>query len=188
MSPFTEKEIEYLHGQRLGRLATVDSGGSPHIVPVGFRLDAEAQTIASTRGPPAGSRSAAAPNSTQKAVSSASAVAAGTRPGSPSCRSESSAGESKGRHSRKPGAAPAPSQPHNPPPRQAGQRPMRPDCSSPKAAAHTSIRRGRCAVLLAEALDRAVVTPVPERSLWEARQGRDGGRRPRWKWIGDARE
>ena len=45
MSPFTEKEIEYLHGQRLGRLATVDSGGSPHIVPVGFRLDAEAQTI-----------------------------------------------------------------------------------------------------------------------------------------------
>ena len=27
MSPFTEKEIEYLHGQRLGRLATVDSGG-----------------------------------------------------------------------------------------------------------------------------------------------------------------
>jgi pyridoxamine 5'-phosphate oxidase family protein len=45
MSPFTDKEIEYLHGQRLGRLATVGSGGSPHIVPVGFRLDAEAHTI-----------------------------------------------------------------------------------------------------------------------------------------------
>ena len=45
MSPFTEKEIEYLHGQRLGRLATVGSGSSPHIVPVGFRLDAEAQAI-----------------------------------------------------------------------------------------------------------------------------------------------
>jgi pyridoxamine 5'-phosphate oxidase family protein len=44
MSPFTEKEIEYLRGQRLGRLATA-SGGSPHIVPVGFRLDAEAGTI-----------------------------------------------------------------------------------------------------------------------------------------------
>jgi pyridoxamine 5'-phosphate oxidase family protein len=44
MSLFTEKEIEYLHGQRLGRLATVGSSGSPHIVPVGFHLDAEAQT------------------------------------------------------------------------------------------------------------------------------------------------
>jgi pyridoxamine 5'-phosphate oxidase family protein len=45
MSPFTEKEIAYLHGQRLGRLATVGDGGAPHIVPVGFRLDAEAATI-----------------------------------------------------------------------------------------------------------------------------------------------
>jgi pyridoxamine 5'-phosphate oxidase family protein len=38
MSPFTEKEIEYLRGQRLGRLATVGSGGAPHVVPVGFRV------------------------------------------------------------------------------------------------------------------------------------------------------
>jgi pyridoxamine 5'-phosphate oxidase family protein len=45
MSPFTEKEIEYLRGQRLGRPATVGGGGAPHIVPVGFRLDAEAGTI-----------------------------------------------------------------------------------------------------------------------------------------------
>ena len=45
MSPFTDKEIEYLRGQRLGRLATVGGDGSPHIVPVGFRLDAEAATI-----------------------------------------------------------------------------------------------------------------------------------------------
>jgi pyridoxamine 5'-phosphate oxidase family protein len=45
MNPFTEKEIEYLRGQRLGRLATASGGGSPHIVPVGFRLDAEAGTI-----------------------------------------------------------------------------------------------------------------------------------------------
>jgi pyridoxamine 5'-phosphate oxidase family protein len=42
MSPFTEKEIEYLRGQRLG---TVGSDGSPHAVPVGFRLDAEAAAI-----------------------------------------------------------------------------------------------------------------------------------------------
>jgi pyridoxamine 5'-phosphate oxidase family protein len=45
MSPFTEKEIEYLRGQRLGRLATVGSDGSPHVVPVGFRRDAEAESI-----------------------------------------------------------------------------------------------------------------------------------------------
>ena len=45
MSPFTEKEIEYLRGQRLIRLATASGGGSPHIVPVGFRLEAEAGTI-----------------------------------------------------------------------------------------------------------------------------------------------
>jgi pyridoxamine 5'-phosphate oxidase family protein len=45
MSPFTEKEIEYLRGQRLGRLATVGREGSPHVVPVGFRLDAGAVAI-----------------------------------------------------------------------------------------------------------------------------------------------
>jgi pyridoxamine 5'-phosphate oxidase family protein len=45
MSPFTEKEIAYLQGQRLGRLATVGDVGAPHIVPVGFRLGAEAATI-----------------------------------------------------------------------------------------------------------------------------------------------
>lgn len=36
---FTDKEIEYLTGQRLGRLATVTPGGRPHVVPTGFRLD-----------------------------------------------------------------------------------------------------------------------------------------------------
>lgn len=45
MSAFTEKEIEYLRGQRLGRLATVGREGSPHVVPVGFRLDAGAESI-----------------------------------------------------------------------------------------------------------------------------------------------
>jgi len=44
------------------------------------------------------------------------------------------------------------------------------------------------AVPLTEALDPAIVTPAPERSLWESRQGWDCGRRPHWKWIGDARE
>lgn len=45
MSPFTEKEIEYLRGQRLGRVATAGPGGAPHIAPVGFHLGAEAGTI-----------------------------------------------------------------------------------------------------------------------------------------------
>ena len=45
MDTFSEKEIEYLRGQRLGRMATVGKDGSPHVVPVGFRLDAEAQGI-----------------------------------------------------------------------------------------------------------------------------------------------
>jgi pyridoxamine 5'-phosphate oxidase family protein len=45
LGPFSEQEMEYLRGQRLGRLATVGQDGSPHVVPVGFRLDAEAGVI-----------------------------------------------------------------------------------------------------------------------------------------------
>src|SRR5436305_14060290 len=45
MSVFTEKEIEYLGAQRLGRLATIDSAGNPHVVPVGFRYNPETDTI-----------------------------------------------------------------------------------------------------------------------------------------------
>ena len=45
MSPFTENELEYLRGQLLGRLATVGPDGAPHVVPVNFRLDAEAEAI-----------------------------------------------------------------------------------------------------------------------------------------------
>jgi pyridoxamine 5'-phosphate oxidase family protein len=41
MSGFTEKEVEYLREQRLGRLATVNASGRPHVVPVGYRLDPE---------------------------------------------------------------------------------------------------------------------------------------------------
>ena len=45
MSVFTDKEREYLHGQRLGRLATVTAAGHPHVVPVGFRYNPERDTI-----------------------------------------------------------------------------------------------------------------------------------------------
>jgi pyridoxamine 5'-phosphate oxidase family protein len=45
MSAFTEKEIEYMMEQRLGRLATVDTEGRPHVVPVGFRYNPELDTL-----------------------------------------------------------------------------------------------------------------------------------------------
>ena len=45
MSAFTEKQIEYLNGQRLGRLATVDAEGRPHVVPVAFRYNEELDAV-----------------------------------------------------------------------------------------------------------------------------------------------
>src|SRR5258708_15047392 len=45
MSNFTPSEIEYLNNQRLGRLATVNVAGEPHVVPVGFRYNAEFDSI-----------------------------------------------------------------------------------------------------------------------------------------------
>ncbi|HZM75220.1 MAG TPA: PPOX class F420-dependent oxidoreductase [Candidatus Limnocylindrales bacterium] len=42
---FTDKEIEYLASQRLGRLATVTSHGKAHVVPTGFRLSDERTAI-----------------------------------------------------------------------------------------------------------------------------------------------
>ena len=45
MSAFTPAEIEYLRNQRLGRLATVNGEGEPHVVPTGFRYNAELDTI-----------------------------------------------------------------------------------------------------------------------------------------------
>ncbi len=36
---FTEREVEFLKGQRLGRLATVSSGGQPHVVPFAYEFD-----------------------------------------------------------------------------------------------------------------------------------------------------
>ena len=40
MSVFTDKELEYLAEQRLGRIATVGPDGQPHVVPTTFRYNA----------------------------------------------------------------------------------------------------------------------------------------------------
>jgi pyridoxamine 5'-phosphate oxidase family protein len=45
MDTFTKNELEFLAEQRLGRLATVDRNGNPHVVPVGFRYNSEMDTI-----------------------------------------------------------------------------------------------------------------------------------------------
>ncbi len=45
MSRFTDAEIAYLQSQRLGRLATVDAKGDPHVVPVSFRYNPDQDTI-----------------------------------------------------------------------------------------------------------------------------------------------
>ena len=45
MSVFSEAEIAYLGSQRLGRLATVGHDGIPHVVPVAFRYNPDADTI-----------------------------------------------------------------------------------------------------------------------------------------------
>lgn len=43
---FSQEEIDYLATQMLGRLATVDPTGMPQNSPVGFRYEAETDTIA----------------------------------------------------------------------------------------------------------------------------------------------
>jgi PPOX class F420-dependent enzyme/OxyR family protein len=45
MSAFTAAEIAYLQSQRLGRLATVNAAGEPHVVPVAFHYNPELDTI-----------------------------------------------------------------------------------------------------------------------------------------------
>ena len=45
VSAFTQKEIEYMASQRLGRLATVGPHGQPHVVPVAFRYNPDLDTI-----------------------------------------------------------------------------------------------------------------------------------------------
>lgn len=45
MTAFTDNEIDFLRGQPLGRLATVDGRNRPHVVPTTFSLDAGAGAI-----------------------------------------------------------------------------------------------------------------------------------------------
>jgi PPOX class F420-dependent enzyme/OxyR family protein len=45
MSIFTKNELDYMREQKLGRLATADRDGNPHVVPVGFRHNLETDTI-----------------------------------------------------------------------------------------------------------------------------------------------
>jgi pyridoxamine 5'-phosphate oxidase family protein len=46
VSVFTEEEREYLlSGVRLGRLATIGSDGTPHVVPTAFRYNSDHDTI-----------------------------------------------------------------------------------------------------------------------------------------------
>ena len=45
MSVFTDKERDYLAGQRLGRIATVGADGQPHVVPTSFRYNPDEDAI-----------------------------------------------------------------------------------------------------------------------------------------------
>jgi pyridoxamine 5'-phosphate oxidase family protein len=45
MSVFSSAELAYLAQRRLGRLATIDPGGMPHVVPLGWRYNEELDTI-----------------------------------------------------------------------------------------------------------------------------------------------
>lgn len=53
---FSEVEREYLHGVRLGRIATVNPQGQPRVVPVGFRLNEELGVIETGGRDAAGTR------------------------------------------------------------------------------------------------------------------------------------
>lgn len=45
MSVFSDAELTYLSQRRLGRLATVDPDGMPHVVPLGWRYNPGLDTI-----------------------------------------------------------------------------------------------------------------------------------------------
>ena len=45
MSAFTTTELEYLRGQRLGRIATAQPDGTLQVSPVGFRYNADLDSI-----------------------------------------------------------------------------------------------------------------------------------------------
>ena len=45
MTELTNAQIEYLLGQRLGRIATAGRGGKPHVVPTSFRYNTNLGTV-----------------------------------------------------------------------------------------------------------------------------------------------
>jgi pyridoxamine 5'-phosphate oxidase family protein len=45
MSVFSEKQLNYLASQRLGRLATIDADGLPHVVPLGWSYNPALDTV-----------------------------------------------------------------------------------------------------------------------------------------------
>lgn len=45
MSVFSDEELAYLAERRLGRLATVDPAGMPHVVPLGWSYNKSLDTI-----------------------------------------------------------------------------------------------------------------------------------------------
>lgn len=45
MSVFSEAELTYLSEPRLGRLATIDSAGMPHVVPLGWSYNPTLDTV-----------------------------------------------------------------------------------------------------------------------------------------------
>jgi pyridoxamine 5'-phosphate oxidase family protein len=45
MSVFSGKELDYLADRRLGRLATIDADGLPHVVPLGWTYNPALDTI-----------------------------------------------------------------------------------------------------------------------------------------------
>ena len=45
MNVFSEQELNYLASRRLGRLATIDAGGLPHVVPLGWSYNPALDTI-----------------------------------------------------------------------------------------------------------------------------------------------
>lgn len=45
MSVFSDQELDYLSDKRLGRLATVDPDGLPHVVPLGWSYNPALDTI-----------------------------------------------------------------------------------------------------------------------------------------------
>jgi pyridoxamine 5'-phosphate oxidase family protein len=45
MSVFSEAELAYLSEGKLGRLATIDEAGMPHLVPLGWRYNATLDTV-----------------------------------------------------------------------------------------------------------------------------------------------